>query len=50
MMSVLLRANSSEDPKSKMSEDEMIDQISCVFDVRALADDIPSLTHARSRV
>jgi cytochrome P450 len=31
MMSVLLRANSSENPNSKMSNDEIIDQISCVL-------------------
>ena len=30
MMSVLLRANSSEDPKSKMSDNEIVAQISCV--------------------
>ena len=32
MMSVLLRANSSEDPKGKMSNDEIVDQISYAFD------------------
>ena len=31
IMSVLLRANSAEDPKSKMSEEEIVDQISCVL-------------------
>ena len=43
MMSVLLRANSSEDPKSKMSDYEIFDQISCVPDFRPLADIRPSL-------
>src|SRR5579863_255544 len=31
MMSVLLRANGSEDPKDKMTNDEVIYQISCVI-------------------
>jgi cytochrome P450 len=34
MMSVLLRANLSEDPKSKMSEEEIVAQISCVSATR----------------
>ena len=30
IMSVLLRANASSDPKARMDDDEMIDQIACV--------------------
>jgi hypothetical protein len=31
VMSVLLRANGSEDPKDKMTNDEVVYQISCAF-------------------
>jgi cytochrome P450 len=30
IMSVLLRANGASNPKNKMSEDEIVDQIACV--------------------
>ncbi|SRR6266404_1775938 len=30
IMSVLLRANSSSDPKKRMDNDELVDQIACV--------------------
>jgi len=33
VMSVLLRANGSEDPKDKMTNDEVVFQISCVFTI-----------------
>ena len=31
VISVLMRANGSEDPKDKMTDDEVVYQISCVF-------------------
>ena len=30
IMSVLLRANESSDPKNKMADNEVVDQIACV--------------------
>jgi cytochrome P450 len=31
IMGVLLRANGASDPKNKMPDNEMVDQIACVF-------------------
>jgi len=42
MMSVLLRANASENPNSKVTDDEVIYQTGCVFTLRELI--LPSHT------
>lgn len=50
MMSVLLRANTSENPNSKLTDDEVVSQISCVFTLLEVILLPFSLTHTLNTV
>ena len=50
MMSVLLRANASENPNSKLTDDEVVSQISCVFTLLEVILLPFSLTHTLNTV